>query len=92
MDDSPPPPEDPSWVGPQDQDIEDEPDSEQEDDDCLYLPPADAVLGNMNGSPHPDSLTVLQHNQDKRGHRTLGHLLSMAEEVQADAICLQEGG
>lgn len=36
------------------------------------------------------TLSVLQYNMDKLGHRTIGHLLSMAEEAGTDIICLQE--
>ena len=65
-------------------------DADSDDDTDPILPPPDGVDGRQNPSPHPNSLTVLQYNMDKRGHRTLGHLLSLAEETHADVVCLQE--
>jgi hypothetical protein len=60
-------------------------------------PPPPAGLHTPDGKenrakrpPHEDSLTVIQCNLDKRGRRSLGWVLSMAEEHKADAVCLQE--
>ena len=52
--------------------------------------PEKQCAGEANDSPHPNSLTVVQLNLDKRGRKALGHVLSLVEETKADIVGLQE--